>query len=82
MRRLCFGLACLAVYVAQAAQTPTSSPGAAPADAEIRRILVGSDGTSNFKVCARAGEATSNAVAAATRAFGIMAAFPSPRERS
>lgn len=40
MRRLCFGLACLAVYVAQAAQTPTSSPGAAPSDAEIRRILV------------------------------------------
>jgi D-alanyl-D-alanine-carboxypeptidase/D-alanyl-D-alanine-endopeptidase len=40
MRRLCFGLACLAVYVAQAAQTTTSSRGAAPSDAEIRRILV------------------------------------------
>ena len=40
MRRLCFALACLAAYVAQAAQTTTSSPGAAPSDAEIRRILV------------------------------------------
>jgi len=40
MRRLCFALACLAAYVSQAAQTTTSSPGAAPSDAEIRRILV------------------------------------------
>lgn len=40
MRRLCFALACLVVYAAQAAQTTTSSPGAAPSDAEIRRILV------------------------------------------
>lgn len=40
MRRVSFGLACLAVYVAQAAQTTTSPPGAAPSDAEIRRILV------------------------------------------
>jgi len=37
---LCLGLACLVVYVAQAAQTTTSFPGAAPSDAEIRRILV------------------------------------------
>jgi D-alanyl-D-alanine-carboxypeptidase/D-alanyl-D-alanine-endopeptidase len=40
MRRLCLGLACLVLYIAQgAAQTTTSSPGAAPSDAEIRPIL-------------------------------------------
>jgi serine-type D-Ala-D-Ala carboxypeptidase/endopeptidase len=40
MRRLCLGLACFVLYVAEAgAQTTTSSPGAAPSNAEIRRIL-------------------------------------------
>src|SRR5579864_1663901 len=40
MRRLCLGLACITLYVAQAgAQTTTSSSNAAPSDAEIRRIL-------------------------------------------
>jgi len=40
MKRLCLGLACLVLYVGQAAaQSPTSSPGVAPPDAEIRRIL-------------------------------------------
>ena len=40
MRRLCLGLACFVLYVAQAgAQTTKSSPSAAPSDAEIRRIL-------------------------------------------
>src|SRR5580700_7453008 len=40
MRRLCMGLTCSLLYVAQAgAQTTTLSPSAAPSDAEIRRIL-------------------------------------------
>jgi serine-type D-Ala-D-Ala carboxypeptidase/endopeptidase len=40
MRRLCSGLACVVLYVGQApAQTTASSPGVAPSDAEIRRIL-------------------------------------------
>ena len=40
MRRLCLGLACFVLYVAQAgAQTTPSSRSAAPSDAEIRRIL-------------------------------------------
>jgi D-alanyl-D-alanine-carboxypeptidase/D-alanyl-D-alanine-endopeptidase len=40
MRRLCLGLACFALYAAQTgAQTTPSSLGAAPSDAEIRRIL-------------------------------------------
>jgi serine-type D-Ala-D-Ala carboxypeptidase/endopeptidase len=40
LMRRCLALACLVLYAGQAAaQTPTSSPGAAPSDAEIRRIL-------------------------------------------
>jgi serine-type D-Ala-D-Ala carboxypeptidase/endopeptidase len=38
MRRLCLGLACLC-YITHAAAQATASSGAAPSDAEIRRIL-------------------------------------------